>query len=233
MICEKCGKEFFEDWRSDKRRPLRFCSRKCSNSRVFTEEAKQKKKEKSLLFSYGYVPKDEERTKKRKERVHKQKIVGTCKICGKEITKLKTGFCKECLNNSPEGKKYQRQINLQGRKEGKIQSWVTRNILSYPEKFWLQVLQNNNIICEKPNKYFRPYFLDFWLIKNNTNVDLEIDGKQHKYKDRIESDKKRDLFLEENNFKVYRVDWNEINTESGKNKMKEKINKFLLFYKSL
>lgn len=36
MICEKCGKEFFEDWRKDKetrKKPCRFCSRACSASR--------------------------------------------------------------------------------------------------------------------------------------------------------------------------------------------------------
>ena len=47
MICEKCGKEFFEDWRKDRKfirkQPIpRFCSRKCSNTRVHSEECKEK-----------------------------------------------------------------------------------------------------------------------------------------------------------------------------------------------
>ena len=59
---------------------------------------------------------------------------------------------------------------------------------------------------------------------------MEIDGKQHKYEDRAESDRIRDEILMKNNFIVYRVEWNEINSETGKQLMKEKIDNFLEFY---
>ena len=39
------------------------------------------------------------------------------------------------------------------------------------------------------------WFLDFYIELNNKKIDLEIDGKQHKYKDRIESDTKRDIYI--------------------------------------
>lgn len=45
MICEKCGKEFFEDWRKSRKarkKPCRFCSINCSNSRNISEEEKEK-----------------------------------------------------------------------------------------------------------------------------------------------------------------------------------------------
>ena len=45
MICEKCGKEFFEDWRKDHRSrktPCRFCSISCSRVREHSEETKEK-----------------------------------------------------------------------------------------------------------------------------------------------------------------------------------------------
>lgn len=45
MVCEKCGKEFFEDWRKDKRTretPCRFCCRSCSNSKTHSESTKKK-----------------------------------------------------------------------------------------------------------------------------------------------------------------------------------------------
>ena len=64
-------------------------------------------------------------------------------------------------------------------------------------------------------------------------LDLEIDGKQHKYEDRKKSDIERDNYLTNNNFIVYRIDWNEINTQKGKEQMKDKIEKFLSFYNSL
>ena len=59
---------------------------------------------------------------------------------------------------------------------------------------------------------------------------MEIDGKQHKYPDRIKMDSIRDKNLISLGYEIYRIDWNEINTENGKLKMKEKINKFLEFY---
>ena len=64
-------------------------------------------------------------------------------------------------------------------------------------------------------------------------IDLEIDGRQHKYKERKESDKKRDIFLTSKNWIVYRVEWNEINTNKGKELMKQKIDDFLKFYNML
>lgn len=45
MICEECGKEFFKDWRKDKRAkktPCRFCSRSCSNTQHHSNETKEK-----------------------------------------------------------------------------------------------------------------------------------------------------------------------------------------------
>lgn len=42
MICERCGKEFKEDWRKDKRTPCRFCSKSCSAGRCSTPEIKQR-----------------------------------------------------------------------------------------------------------------------------------------------------------------------------------------------
>ena len=40
-------------------------------------------------------------------------------------------------------------------------------------------------------------------------------------------------YLSEKGYKVYRIKWNEISTDSGKLKMKDKIEKFLSFYSSL
>lgn len=46
MICKRCGVEFFEDYRKDKKSrlsPPAFCSRSCANSRAFSEETNNKK----------------------------------------------------------------------------------------------------------------------------------------------------------------------------------------------
>lgn len=93
------------------------------------------------------------------------------------------------------------------------------------------MLDNNSIIYKREDFSTKKYFLDFLIEKNGIKVDLEIDGKQHKQ--RKEHDVERDKFLTENGFKVYRVEWNQINNEKGKEMMKEKIDAFISFYNSL
>jgi hypothetical protein len=66
---------------------------------------------------------------------------------------------------------------------GTFHGWKTRNIISYPEKFWINVLNNNNIpfireyLIKYGEKFHESYFLDFYIEFNNKKVDLEIDGK--------------------------------------------------------
>ena len=176
--------------------------------------------------------------------------------CGKKIRAKykKDVYCYECAklrglknlllyddngkqissdNRREASRKVQQKLLAEGRHKG----WQSRNIISYPEQFWMEVLKNNNIdysfnhvVNKKTHLGLDDnsnYFLDFLI---NGNIDLEIDGKQHKYEDRAESDRIRDEILTKNNFIVYRVEWNEINSETGKQHMKEKIDKFLEFY---
>lgn len=120
--------------------------------------------------------------------------------------------------------------------EGTHKGWQSRNITSYAEQFWMQVLDNNGIKYQRevPIKHNTSnYFLDFVLEPNGTLVDLEIDGKQHTYSDRIKSDVIRDLFLTKQGYLVYRITWNEVSSKLGKEQMAQKINDFLEFYKAL
>ena len=121
-------------------------------------------------------------------------------------------------------------------KNGTFQGWKSRNITSYAEKFWKQVLDNNNIqyvreyVLEYGNKgNGERYFLDFYIEINDRKIDLEIDGKQHLCGDRKEHDKIRDKYIKSKGIEVYRIPWNEINSENGKQLMKEKINNFLIY----
>jgi hypothetical protein len=44
MICQSCGKEYFEDYRIDKKQrelPSKYCSRICANKRIFSENTKR------------------------------------------------------------------------------------------------------------------------------------------------------------------------------------------------
>ena len=117
---------------------------------------------------------------------------------------------------------------------GTFQGWKSRNILSYSEKFWINVLQNNLIDYKfnfpiKQENGINNWFLDFYIEINNRKIDLEIDGKQHNYEDRKESDIRRDIYIKSLGIEVYRIEWNEINSDKGKELMKEKINKFLKY----
>lgn len=50
MICEKCSVTFEKDYRKHPRGIPRFCSRKCANSRDFSDEAKKLKSSKNKNF---------------------------------------------------------------------------------------------------------------------------------------------------------------------------------------
>ena len=135
---------------------------------------------------------------------------------------------------SPDYKEKMRQTQLELVKNGEHKGWQTRQQNSYAEQFWMKVLDDNNIKYIREDHTNKKYFLDFLIEKDGIFIDLEIDGKQHKEPDRVEHDKERDEYItSELGFIVYRIPWNEINTEKGKTRMKEKIDKFFEFYNNL
>lgn len=224
-FCLNCGKEL-------KRGQLKFCSSSCAATynnkhRTLSEEAKENIRNAARETA-------KKNFKKHKEITYIHKI---CPTCGKEFIvisgKKNQIYCsKQCVHNSKVYRQKLSDIQNKKVKAGTHSGWKSRNITSYPEKFWINVLNNNNISFTR-ELYVEKYFLDFVIIKNDKTIDLEIDGKQHEYKDRKESDIKRDEFLTSRQYLVYRVKWNEINSESGKLKMKDKIDKFLEFYNNL
>lgn len=242
--CKVCGKEFSYDWRKDfsvrKNRPLDFCSLECAHSREHTLESREKVS-KSLR---EHNASDPDFSKKKRDQVAKgyktkfgkdniEKPQKFCKICGKEISRnTKTGFCKSCLNHSIEGKAILSANTKRLMMEGKIKPWMSQAELSFPEKFWIGVLNNNLIPFESQVKEY-PYRLDFLIEKNGTKLDLEIDGGQHQFIENKIHDEERDALLKSRGFKVYRIPWNEINSEKGLQLMKDKIDSFLEMYYSL
>lgn len=161
-----------------------------------------------------------------------------CCVCGNTFQPLltksgrlsKSKTCsEECFKTliSDKSKKTQKFLIENGKHKG----WQSRNIISYAELFWMNVLNNNNIQYIHNHKVDK-YFLDFHVTINNVDIDLEIDGKQHyTISERSESDRKRDTCIKNRGFIIYRIPWNSINTEDGKKLMKQKIDNFLLFYK--
>lgn len=119
---------------------------------------------------------------------------------------------------------------------GTHKGWRSRNIISFAEQFWVNVLDAHDIPYEREFAIWHGsanYFLDFRLECNGKLVDLEIDGKQHKYEDRVKLDKIRDCFMQSAGYIVYRIPWNDIKSDAGKQEMQQKIKDFLEFYNSL
>ena len=207
MICENCNKEHDGSYGYG-----RFCSSKCA--RAFLTKIKRKEINEKVSLKLKKNPDY------------------FCKDCGKKlIKKTITGYCSNCYLT-----KYNKVFSIEVRtkisnaNKGRSRWNIHRNQISYAERFWKKVLENNKIdfkreVAIKQADEQHCYFLDFVI----GNIDLEIDGKQHKDADRIISDTKRDAYLTSLGFRVYRIEWNEINSTTGKLLMKEKIRKFLIF----
>jgi len=123
--------------------------------------------------------------------------------------------------------------------DGKHKGWISRNIESYPEKFFKKVLNKNNIYYEfnKPVKKKdlgvdcnSNYFLDFYI--PNGNIDLEIDGKQHEYPHNKLKDGIRDDLISKF-YNIYRIKWKAISTPDGKEYIRNEINKFINYYNEI
>lgn len=224
--CLYCGKE----WKTTEKN-RKFCSSSCAakynNSKRVISDSTRIKTSESLKKFHSQQPKK----------------IFYCSECGKEIGKTKTGFCKNCLNSSEAGKKILSENSKKAMdilvKSGNHKGWKTRNTTSYAEQFWIEVLDNNKVSYKREfrvkygEKSGEHYFLDFLIEKNNVLIDLEIDGKQHQYEERKNHDKIRDERLSKIGYRIYRINWNEINSEQGKTQMKSKIDNFISYLNSL
>lgn len=237
VYCLNCDEEITGKDRFTKK----FCSQSCAASYnnkhrgPITEEQKKKISETLLknnadtrgltLEEYVAIPRKGNR---------KLKVKCVCKICGKEFLSKNpnANYCSsKCSNSDPEVKQKLRDKVEERKKAGTFSGWQSRNITSYPEQFWIKVLDDHNITYVREDFSTKKYFLDFLIYKNGKKIDLEIDGKQHK--DRKDHDKERDEYLTNLGYIVYRIDWNSINNQKGKDLMRSKINTFLNYYDKL
>jgi very-short-patch-repair endonuclease len=78
---------------------------------------------------------------------------------------------------------------------------------SYPEKYFTEVFGNEGIEVVKSFN-IGIYELDFCIL--DKKIDIEIDGSQHYYDEKIvESDKRRNKFLEDNGWDIIRINWSD------------------------
>lgn len=222
--CEKCGEEYKRAKRCSIKKT--FICKKCKNEII------KKLKQNSIS----------QRNIKEKKTVFKIKIPKTlvkpcsCSKCNKPINKTKSGLCRKCFELTPELVKQRTDkvaiILKQQVLNGTHKGWVSRDKvnISYPEKFFMQVLQNNNISYIHELRVDK-YFIDFAI--EHKMIALEIDGKQHEWKERKEKDQEKDKKLTECGWKVYRIKWKSINKEEGKQYIKSEIENFLTFYNDI
>lgn len=211
MKCENCNNEHNGTYGSG-----RFCSNKCARGFSTKEKRKQiNEKVSNTLKGTGNGP---------------VKLI--CKSCKKEfevewnLRNLRKYCSPICSKSCPEVRKKISDTMKQLFKDGVLKGWSSRNKLdaSYPEKFFMKVLNNNHIKYERELKIGK-YFIDFAL--KEKMIALEIDGSQHLEEERANSDRRKDIFLKKKGWDVYRIPWKSINTKAGKKYIKEEIEKFL------
>ena len=117
----------------------------------------------------------------------------------------------ESFKHTEETKKKMREKRLAWMKEHPEQTaWRLKN-MSYPEKCFQKILEDNGL--DKKYLIYReysvfPYFIDFAFI--NEKLAVEIDGSQHLEEDRKNRDKKKDALLLSKGWKVLRIAANEV-----------------------
>lgn len=84
--------------------------------------------------------------------------------------------------------------------------WRTRSKFdaSYPELIAMKILDDLQIEYTKEFRVGK-YFIDFAIL--NKKIAIEIDGRQHSLPERILSDNKKDEFLKQNDWKIFRIKW--------------------------
>lgn len=110
----------------------------------------------------------------------------------------------------------------QARDEGRWSKMMSSSRKSYPELFWQETLRNLNIRYEynylvkhsdlhMSGRKLSWYKFDFYLL--DYNVDLEIDGDQHKESKIRHADEIRDFNIHRGGYLVYRIPWSNIESD--------------------
>ena len=221
MICENCGKEFFEDWRTDagaRKTPMRFCSKTCANTRVHTAASRLKTAQTLRARRHPRIPK-------------------YCTDCGKQLRyQTKSDLCVQCAHNTPEYRQKQTIAAKQQVDAGTHQGWKVRPTLSYAEQMVKNMLDRDGYIGQYITNYpvdkrdlgfisNAHYFLDFYFPKGK--IDLEIDGKQHLWPENLAKDKIRDTALESNGYIVHRIQWKGNATKGAQQYLEDELLAFL------
>ena len=210
-ICENCGNEHKGNYGSG-----RFCSNKCA--RGFSTKNKR-----SLI--------NDKVSKKLSKEDNISKICPNCQDIFTTKNKIKKFCSKSCsisFTNREKWKNKKYRTNMvnfaieRHKNNDENFGWQSRNklTLSYPEILARDKLKELKIYFIRELR-INKYFIDFAL--PDLKIAIEIDGQQHKLKERKKSDIKKDAFLNSRGWKVIRIKFPEENIKESINKIFEDI----------
>lgn len=233
--CENCGKVMTEYYGSG-----RFCSAKCARGFSTKNNREEISRKVSESLKGNVVPWNKGLT------YENDKLKGlqwTDEQKTKQSNKMKEIMSNPEVRLNISNKLKGRTLSEESRKkisekvkasfeDGRNQAWKTRkNMESYAEKFWRQVLDSNNISYKQEFRIARSefglkhggcFFLDFLI---DDKIDLEIDGKQHYELVRQEHDKERDELMKSKGYIVYRIKFiNPLNSVLVEKQIKDFLN---------
>jgi very-short-patch-repair endonuclease len=216
--CKNCQKEMTMNITPSVAKVKKFCSKKC------------------LAYHNSLGMSDESKAKLSKSKT-KEPIETTCKYCNKTfMMKRKKTFCDNTCSAlyRSKSKEYLLLLSVKGKlayKEGRLKGWKTRKKLepSHPEKVVMGILDELKIDYEREHPHHR-WFIDFAFL--DKKIALEIDGKQHDFPQRKESDLRKDYSLKSEGWIVYRIRWKKISKEFYQ-ELKNKISNILSISETL
>mgnify|MGYP002640469098 CR=1 FL=1 len=165
MICERCGKEYEEDYRKDvgirKKSPSRFCSRNCSNARDRPKKVREKISKSIRTSEKARVANKNRRGVSTGTRSPRE--IRNCLACGAEFettARRDRKYCNGKCWNTLSG----------GYKEGSVKNHVHGKYKGFYydsswELVWMKWAFANEVIFERNGEGFEYYF----------------QGKKHKY----------------------------------------------------
>lgn len=181
LTCKKCGKEYEKNIKItdfNKNKYSKYCSRRCANSRMHSDEVKNKISKSIINYitkkgTFGCLGGDVELKGEK----------NNCKICGKKVKKHSHVYCSsECKNSDIEYKNKMSEITKK-RFEKHPEQHPNRLCAgikeSYPERITREYLEKFGLIKNKDFYQQFPiekYFVDFYFPV--LNLILEIDGSR-------------------------------------------------------
>ena len=176
----------------------RFCCAICARS--FSTKSKRKEINEKVSLKMKII-------KPRKPRI--------CKCCSQEFeTQGKSRVCSESCRfelRSIAAKKGR----VTAKEKGTLSGWKARTLEpSYPEKYFIDLFDNENITGYIRELPVGRWFIDFAFI--DKKLAIEIDGKQHEYAERKLKDIEKDKFLSDAGWTVFRIKWKNPVNENNK-----------------